>query len=154
MRAVVTILYASAGTRKHAPQHDFHRGRAFEVVVRENEPHAAPEYVELLYGDFGGLYLQIDGARPGFDRGVQNADLVLDAPVEAAVILVAAASGKNLALRVAGEQMTHHTNTLLRIVQVVQTEFQESLSGVDLMTGLFQQLVRGREAERNGNARQ
>jgi hypothetical protein len=69
-------------------------------------------------------------------RQVQDRQLVLDAAVELAMILMAAAGGHDHGVRKFIQEAADRAGPLARPFQVVQAEFQERFTSRDLPPGM------------------
>ena len=70
--------------------------RAAEVVIRKHERGAHAQCVEVAQSTFSALSISTSTrVRAGVDGGVEDPYLLLDAAVESAVVLMAAAGGQN-----------------------------------------------------------
>jgi hypothetical protein len=68
-------------------------------MVGDDHLGAAPKLIDTIRGGFGGFDLDVDGMCAAADRNLENRELFLDAAVEFAVILMAAARCENEAFR-------------------------------------------------------
>ena len=100
----------------------------------------------------GGFDLDIDGARSILNREIENTQLLLDAAVEFAVVLMAAAGGEDGAVRIAFQKLRDGLGALNRIAQIVETEFEEVLAGLGFAAGLFEETRNVRQTERNADS--
>jgi len=91
------------------------------------------------------------GLGAGFGAGLEYADLILDAAVVAAVILVAAAGGQDGAPGVTLENRPNHVDTLFRAVQVIQAELEERFAGCGFAVGVLEKLSWVGNAEGDAN---
>jgi len=98
---------------------------------------------------FGGFNFDVDGAGAVLDGEVEDAQLLFDAAVEAAVILVAAARGDDCARRVFVEKRPYCLCRGRRIGHVIQPEFQEVFAGFHFAASLFEKPRYIRQAERD-----
>ncbi len=91
---------------------------------------------------------------PASHRQVQNRQLLFDAAVEFAVVLVAAAGGQNNAVGELLQEAADRVRPLARMVQEIQAEFQENLAGLGLAPGVVEQCWNIRQAQRDADARE
>ena len=138
----------------HAVNHRVHRRRGFVIVIRNNHLHAPAERAQPLLRHLRRLNLDIDGARPGFDRQFQNGKLFFDAAVVTPVILVPPAGGQNDALGELLQESPYRLGALRRPVQEVQPEFQENFARLSFVPGVAQQCWNIWQAQRDAYARE
>ena len=113
---------------------------------------AAAELAQAILRRLGGFDLDIDGMRAAADRQLEDRELLLDAAVEFAVILVAAAGGQDDAFGKLLEKAGDRLRAFARVVQEVQAEFQEQFARLGLAPGVLQQGWNVWHAERNADA--
>ena len=89
--------------------------------------------------NFGSFDLDIDGARAALDSELKDSQLIVDAAVEPAVVLVAAARGENGAVRMLAQKRGNRFGPRGGIGQIIDAEFQKILAGIRFATGLFEQ---------------
>jgi len=100
---------------------------------------AAAELLQALRGGLGGFDFDIDGLRAVLDRQVEQRELLFDAAVEAPMVLVAAAGGEDDALGKAIEEAANGGGPLRRVIEKIQAEFKEGLTGFGFALRVFQQ---------------
>ena len=84
------------GRHAHHAVHDrVHGRRGFEVVIGDDDLGAAAELTQPFLGDFGGFDFDIDGVRAVAHGEIEHRELLFDAAVELAVVLMAAAGGQD-----------------------------------------------------------
>ena len=91
---------------------------------------------------------------PLCDGHFEDGELFLDAAVELAVILVAAAGGEDGAIREILKEFAERFGGLAGLFEVVETEFQESLARRRFAPGVVHQGWNVWQAQRYANARE
>src|SRR5581483_681162 len=82
----------------------------------------------------------------------ENGELLLDAAVEFAVVLVAAAGRQDHAVRKLLEKRGDRLRPFTGVIQKIQTEFEEAFAGLGLAPGVLEQGWDVWHAERNAEA--
>src|SRR3974390_3268650 len=87
----------------------------------------------------GGFDLDVDGRGSVAHRLGEDGELLLDAAVESAVVLVAAAGGQHQAVRVEFQELADGASSSSRIIQEVQAKLQERFAAAGFPAGMFKQ---------------
>ncbi len=146
-------LIRRGGHFQHAAHDRIERRRALEVVIGDDELRIAKQ-LQFRLGALGAFDFQIDSLGAGGDGGGENPQLLLNAAVEAAAVLMAPASGQDGRVGVQTEKLADDRNALLGRGQVIETEFEEPLALSGLAPRLFEEPLRLGEAEGNADARE
>lgn len=101
--------------------------------------------------NFRGFDFDIDGARPAVNGEAENAELIFNAAVELAVILMAAAGGEDSAVGIALQEIRNGVGAGNGIGQVIETELEKVFAGFRFAAGLFEQAGDIGKTKRNTN---
>ncbi len=146
-------LVAVGGNSQHAAQHHFGRRGAIVVVVGQHQLAFSAQHLQARDGVLGALDFDVHGAGACVQGGMQNADLILHAPVEFSVILMTAASGQDAAIGMRNEKLADDCYALFGRGQIVQTEFEKGFPRVNFTARVLQQLLRVGKAHGNADPR-
>src|SRR6185436_18864053 len=97
-------------------------------MVGEDQVGAAAQGAEARRAVLRALHLHVDGLGASLHRRFEDADLLLDAAVEAPLVLVAAAGGEDAAIRLLRQERANRVDPALRLRQIVEAELQEPLA--------------------------
>ena len=103
---------------------------------------------------FRGFDFDIDGLGAVAHREVENGQLLFDAAVESAVVLVAPAGGQNDAIGELFQEAANGLGPLAGLAQEVQAEFQKDLARLGFTPSVVQKCWYVRQAQRNADARE
>ena len=103
-------------------------------------------------GYLSGFDLDIDGMGAAVDGAVKDGELLLDAPVEFSVVLVAAAGRDQDAVGELLEEPGDRLGALAGLVEEVQAEFQELFARFRFAAGVLQERTDVWHAQRNTDA--
>ena len=101
----------------------------------------------------GGLDFHVYSGGPLTHRIVEDAKLLLDASVEAAVVLVTPAGGQDRALWMSPEEFRDGGKAGLRVRQVIEAKLEKLLTGFDLGSCVLQQCLDVLKSERDAYGR-
>ncbi len=122
-----------------APHDGIGGGRPSVVVVGDQQVRVRPQRFHAFSRHFRAFDFDVHRLGARRDRQFENLDLFLDAAVEAAHILVAAAGGQDGAVGVPRQKSADGRDPLLGLGQVIQTKFEEPLARVVLADGVRQE---------------
>ena len=143
------------GLHPHHPAHHGIHGRGgLEVVVGNDHARPPAELVEALGRGLRRLDFDIHRLRARRRGLVQHAQLLFDAAVELAVVLMPPAGGDHDGFRKLLQKLPDGAGTVAGAVQEVQTEFEETLSRGGLPPGMVQQGRNVRKAQCDANPRE
>jgi hypothetical protein len=75
------------------------------------------------------------------DGGIENRQLMVDAPFELSVVMMPAAGGENRAFRVGGREAADGFGAALRNLEIVKPELEKTLSVFHFPPGVFDQSI-------------
>src|SRR5262249_8364266 len=132
-------LVGVGGDTRHALDHLLQMRCAFVIVVGDDELGILAQSLRAARRQLGCLNFHVDGicARP--HTGLPNPNLIFDAAVELALVLMAAASRQNGAAWMALDNRANHLNSLLWPAQIVQPKFEKRLAGSRFTVGGFEE---------------
>ena len=137
----------------HAAHHRVHGRRGFEVVVGDDYGSHRAQMSQRRGRALGAFDFEIDGLRPRRGHGLQQAHLFVDASIETPLILAPPAGGQDHAVRVPGKKIAHGFHSRFRLLEMVQTKFEERFSAFGFFAGLLEQLIGIGETERDAERR-
>ena len=104
-------------------------------MIRKQQVSAGAQRFQLVDAVFRAFYFHVNGLGAGRNGGVQDPKLLLDAPVEAAFILMTRAGSKNRAVRVPRQKAADRSHSYFRRRQVIQPVSMPDGWNLDLLGG-------------------
>src|SRR5689334_12003311 len=108
------------------------------MMPRNHELGTASKAGAPLGRDLGTLNFNIDRACAVFNRDIENFQLILDAAVKSAMVLMPPAGGEDRAIRVTTQKLADHPSAGSRVGQIVETKLEEILSRFSFAGCLFE----------------
>ena len=147
-------LVEVGGRFEHARDDGIHQGRGFEVVIGNDDVGAGAKRLDAVRGNLRGLDFDIDGGGALIDGAVKDGELLFDAAVEFAVVLVAAAGGEDDAVGELIEEVTDGFGAAHRLIEEVEAEFKKGLAGLSFSTRVLEELGDVRQTQGDTDARE
>ena len=110
--------------------------------------------LELAGGAFGAFDFDVDGTGAVADGRFEDANLLLDRAVKAAVVLVPAAGGEDGNVGIGLEKAGDGGGAGGRIREVVETEFEKTLAAFDFSAGVLEQFFNRGQPEGDADLRE